>query len=149
MRAKGLVAGLWAAILPLAALVGAAAPPQPAAEPIWQKHPDGLEIQELRAGEGVEARVGSIVEVHYTGWLADGSVFDSSRERGKPYVFRLGLGAVIQGWDEGIVGMKPGGIRKLRIPPALAYGARGAGDVIPPDSTLLFDLELVAIRGAR
>ena len=139
----------------LAALLVAAASPRAAAaesarpaplEPAWERRADGLEIQEVRAGEGVEARTGSIVEVHYTGWLLDGTQFDSSRERGKPYAFRLGLGAVIQGWDEGIAGMKPGGIRKLRIPPELAYGARGASDAIPPDATLLFEVELVALR---
>ena len=117
-----------------------------AIEPAWEKRTDGLEIQEIRPGEGAEARPGSIVEVHYTGWLPDGTQFDSSRDRGKPYAFRLGLGAVIQGWDEGIAGMRPGGIRKLRIPPELAYGARGASDAIPPDSTLLFEVELVALR---
>jgi len=117
-----------------------------AAEPAWIARPDGLEVQEIRPGDGAEARVGSMVEVHYTGWLVDGAQFDSSRDRGKPYAFRLGVGTVIQGWDQGIAGMRAGGIRRLRIPPGLAYGARGASDAIPPDATLLFEVELVTIR---
>ena len=137
---------LLAALLALAPGTAGGEATKPALEPAWERRSDGLEIQEIRAGEGAEARTGSIVEVHYTGWLLDGTQFDSSRERGKPYAFRLGLGAVIEGWDEGIAGMKPGGIRKLRIPPELAYGARGASDAIPPNSTLLFEVELVALR---
>ena len=137
---------LLAALLVVAPGTAGGEAAKPAIEPAWERRADGLEIQEVRPGEGAEARAGSIVEVHYTGWLLDGTQFDSSRERGKPYAFRLGLGAVIQGWDEGIAGMKAGGIRRLRIPPELAYGARGASDAIPPDSTLLFEVELVALR---
>ena len=86
-----------------------------------------------------------MVDVHYTGRLEDGTVFDSSRERGEPFRFTLGAGQVIPGWDMGILGMKPGGQRKLEIPPALAYGQQGAGEVIPPNARLLFDVELLAL----
>jgi FKBP-type peptidyl-prolyl cis-trans isomerase FkpA len=112
----------------------------------WKKNPSGLELQEVRAGDGAEAKAGKVVDVHYTGWLLDGTKFDSSRDRGKPFSFHLGGGEVIQGWDEGVAGMKVGGQRKLRIPPELGYGARGAGGVIPGNATLLFDVELVGVR---
>ena len=104
------------------------------------------------AGTGDEARPGRVVRVHYTGWLYDatksdkcGTKFDSSLDRGKPFVFKLGGGQVIKGWDEGVVGMKVGGKRKLTIPPDLGYGARGAGGVIPPNATLLFEVELLGV----
>jgi FKBP-type peptidyl-prolyl cis-trans isomerase FkpA len=104
----------------------------------------GLVIEEITVGTGAEAAVGQRVTVHYTGWLTDGRKFDSSKDRDDPFVFPLGAGRVIRGWDEGVQGMKVGGTRKLTIPPALGYGARGAGGVIPPDATLVFEVELLA-----
>jgi FKBP-type peptidyl-prolyl cis-trans isomerase FkpA len=105
-----------------------------------------LQYQDLVVGSGVEAKAGDLVSVHYTGWLDDGAKFDSSLDRGQPFEFTLGLGKVIQGWDEGVAGMKVGGKRKLIIPPDLAYGASGAGAVIPPNATLTFDVELLEIK---
>jgi len=97
-------------------------------------------------GNGNSAAAGQRVSVHYTGWLTDGKKFDSSKDRGQPFVFALGRGEVIRGWDEGVSGMKVGGKRKLTIPPELGYGARGAGGVIPPNATLVFEVELLAVR---
>ncbi|MCB0219895.1 MAG: FKBP-type peptidyl-prolyl cis-trans isomerase [Chrysiogenetes bacterium] len=111
--------------------------------------PSGLKYIDQQVGTGAEAKTGDNVEVHYTGTLTDGTKFDSSLDRGRPFKFRLGAGKVIKGWDEGIVGMKEGGKRKLIIPPNLAYGDRGAGEKIPPNSTLEFDVELVSVRTAR
>jgi FKBP-type peptidyl-prolyl cis-trans isomerase FkpA len=96
-------------------------------------------------GDGAEAAAGQRVSVHYTGWLTDGSKFDSSVDRNDPFQFALGAGMVIRGWDEGVQGMKVGGKRKLTIPPNLGYGAQGAGGVIPPNATLVFDVELLEI----
>jgi len=104
-----------------------------------------LEIEDLAVGAGEEARPGHLVTVHYTGWLTNGTKFDSSVDRGKPFEFQLGEGRVIQGWDQGVAGMRIGGRRKLTIPPHLGYGSRGAGNVIPPDSTLVFEVELLAL----
>jgi FKBP-type peptidyl-prolyl cis-trans isomerase FkpA len=104
----------------------------------------GLIIEDLVNGDGAEAAAGQEVTVHYTGWLTDGKKFDSSKDRDDPFVFPLGGGRVIRGWDEGVQGMKVGGTRKLTIPPALGYGARGAGGVIPPNATLVFEVELLA-----
>jgi FKBP-type peptidyl-prolyl cis-trans isomerase FkpA len=105
----------------------------------------GLTIEDLTLGEGVEAAAGSSVSVHYTGWLLDGNKFDSSLDRNQPFDFFLGGGQVIKGWDEGVQGMKINGKRKLTIPPELGYGAAGAGGVIPPNATLVFEVELLAI----
>jgi FKBP-type peptidyl-prolyl cis-trans isomerase FkpA len=107
--------------------------------------PSGLIYDELVAGSGAAARAGSDVLVHYTGWLTDGTKFDSSVDRGEPFGFPLGQGQVIAGWDEGVEGMRVGGKRKLTIPPSLGYGAYGAGGVIPPNATLVFEVELLAI----
>jgi FKBP-type peptidyl-prolyl cis-trans isomerase FkpA len=103
----------------------------------------GLIIEELVVGNGAEAAAGQTVTVHYTGWLTNGSKFDSSKDRDDPFVFPLGAGHVIRGWDEGVQGMKVGGTRKLTIPADLGYGARGAGGVIPPNATLVFEVELL------
>ncbi len=104
----------------------------------------GLIIDDVTVGSGAEASAGQDVTVHYTGWLTNGEKFDSSKDRDDPFVFPLGGGRVIRGWDEGVQGMKVGGTRKLTIPPELGYGARGAGGVIPPNATLVFEVELLA-----
>ena len=109
--------------------------------------PSGLKIEDVKVGTGDLAVAGKNVTEHYTGWLTDGVIqgkkFDSSKDRGDPFVFPLGQGHVIKGWDEGVAGMKVGGTRQLTIPPELGYGARGAGGVIPPNATLLFEVELL------
>ena len=105
----------------------------------------GLIIEELQVGTGAEAAAGQYVSVHYTGWLTDGTKFDSSKDRNDPFEFELDGGQVIRGWDEGVQGMKVGGTRVLVIPPQLGYGARGAGGVIPPNATLLFEVELLGV----
>ena len=105
----------------------------------------GLVYEELTLGNGAEASAGQQVTVHYTGWLTNGTKFDSSKDRNDPFVFGLGQGQVIKGWDEGVTGMKVGGKRKLTIPPQLGYGARGAGGVIPPGATLVFEVELLGL----
>ncbi len=107
--------------------------------------PSGLIIEELVLGEGAAAAAGQSVTVHYTGWLTDGKKFDSSKDRDDPFGFPLGAGHVIRGWDEGVQGMMVGGSRKLTIPSELGYGARGAGGVIPPNATLVFEVELLGI----
>ncbi|MDR2240381.1 MAG: FKBP-type peptidyl-prolyl cis-trans isomerase [Zoogloeaceae bacterium] len=107
--------------------------------------PSGLIYEELTIGNGEAAAPGQTVSVHYTGWLTDGTKFDSSKDRDEPFDFPLGAGYVIRGWDEGVQGMRPGGVRKLTIPPELGYGARGAGGVIPPHATLVFEVELIDI----
>jgi FKBP-type peptidyl-prolyl cis-trans isomerase FkpA len=108
--------------------------------------PDGLKYTEDQVGTGTEATKGKTVSVHYTGWLLDGTKFDSSRDRNQPFSFALGQGRVIKGWDEGVAGMKVGGKRTLVIPPDLGYGARGAGGVIPPNATLKFEVELLEVK---
>ena len=106
----------------------------------------GLKYTELTEGTGPSPQKGQVVKVHYTGWLENGTKFDSSVDRGEPFEFTIGVGQVIQGWDEGVSTMKIGGKRKLTIPPELAYGSRGAGAVIPPNSPLVFDVELLGIK---
>ena len=106
----------------------------------------GLRYEDLVEGTGNAAKAGDSVEVHYTGWLTDGTKFDSSHDRGQPFGFSLGAGRVIKGWDEGVAGMKAGGKRKLMIPANLGYGARGAGGVIPPNAELVFEVELIRVR---
>ena len=109
----------------------------------------GLQYEDTKVGEGAEAVKGQSVTVHYTGWLyndgVQGAKFDSSKDRNDPFVFSLGAGMVIKGWDEGVQGMQVGGTRLLVIPPQLGYGARGAGGVIPPNATLMFEVELLAV----
>ena len=106
----------------------------------------GLEVEDLDFGDGAEVRAGDIASMHYTGWLEDGTKFDSSLDRGVPFEFTLGAGEVIKGWDQGVVGMKINGKRRLIIPPELGYGPRGAGGVIPPNATLTFEVELLSFR---
>ena len=111
--------------------------------------PSGLQYEDTTVGNGEVAQAGRRVQVHYTGWLyndgVQGAKFDSSKDRGQPFEFPLGAGHVIKGWDEGVQGMAVGGTRRLVIPPQLGYGARGAGGVIPPNATLLFEVDLLAV----
>ena len=122
----------------------AAGPTKVSGDPITT--PSGLKYWEIKKGTGPAVVNGKTVGVHYTGWLTDGKEFDSSLDAGEPIEFKLGSGQVIKGWDEGIAGMKVGGKRQLRIPPQLAYGSRGAGSAIPPNSTLIFDVQLVSVK---
>ena len=105
-----------------------------------------LQIEELSIGKGKVCKVGDFISMHYTGWLTNGKKFDSSVDRNEPFDFKLGAGQVISGWDKGIEGMLVGGKRKLTIPSKLAYGEMGAGNLIPPSATLVFDVELLAIK---
>jgi len=107
---------------------------------------DQLKIEDLVVGTGTEVKSGDNIVIHYLGTLLDGTKFDSSYDRGQPFETQIGVGQVIQGWDQGVVGMKVGGKRKLTIPPEMGYGARGAGNVIPPNATLIFEVELVNIK---
>jgi FKBP-type peptidyl-prolyl cis-trans isomerase len=109
----------------------------------------GLEYVELVVGEGAQPSPGDTVSVHYTGWLTDGTKFDSSVDRGQPLVFPVGRGRVIKGWDEGVGSMRVGGKRRLTIPAHLGYGERGAGGVIPPGATLVFEVELLGVQAGR
>ena len=143
-----------AVILACAMLAGCARPPLPAVAPANQVA--ALEVTDLVVGQGAEASPGATVTVHYTGWMYDhtrpdkkGAEFDSSRKGGQPFSFALGQQQVIAGWDQGVTGMKVGGQRRLLIPSALAYGDRGAGGVIPPGATLVFDVELLGVQPPR
>jgi peptidylprolyl isomerase len=109
------------------------------------KKPSGLSYVELVPGKGAQPSAGKQVTVHYTGWLTDGTKFDSSRDRNEPFTFVIGAGQVIPGWDEGVISMKVGGKRKLIVPSQLGYGAAGAGGVIPPNATLIFEVELLEV----
>jgi len=115
-----------------------------------QKTPSGLQYEDVKVGTGAEPKTGQTCVMHYTGWLwqneAKGAKFDSSVDRGQPFEFQIGRGMVIKGWDEGVASMKVGGKRNLLIPPALGYGARGAGKLIPPNATLLFEVELLGVK---
>jgi peptidylprolyl isomerase len=106
----------------------------------------GLKYIDVKVGDGKVAKAGDVVRVHYTGRLKNGKKFDSSVDRNEPFEFNLGVGKVIKGWDEGVAGMKEGGKRKLIIPPDLGYGSRGAGNVIPPDAELHFEVELIKVK---
>ena len=142
-----MIVGLWISAL-------ACAQEKPAAGAEGMSNVTSLQITDTSVGSGAPATAGKEVTMHYTGWLYDdkaadhhGKKFDSSREsHGEPFVFRLGAGIVIRGWDQGVAGMKVGGTRTLVIPPDLGYGARGAGGTIPPNATLVFDVELVDVR---
>lgn len=117
------------------------APPSPVAP-----QPAGLVCEDITVGTGPSPAPGDICVMHYTGWLTDGTKFDSSVDRGRPFEFQIGQGMVIPGWDQGVATMKVGGKRKLTIPPELGYGARGAGNAIPPNATLVFEVELLDVR---
>lgn len=123
---------------------------KPISEPVTPASPvttaSGLKYTEVKVGNGATPATGQTVEVHYTGTLENGTKFDSSRDRGQTFKFQIGVGQVIKGWDEGVGSMKVGGRRNLIIPPDLGYGARGAGGVIPPNATLLFDVELIGVK---
>jgi FKBP-type peptidyl-prolyl cis-trans isomerase FkpA len=124
----------------------AVSPPPIAATPQPGATVTDMKIEDTKVGTGDPAVTGKSVTVHYTGWLTDGTKFDSSKDHGQPFTFQLGAGQVIKGWDQGVVGMKVGGVRKLTIPSSLAYGDRGAGGVIPPGATLVFEVELLAVN---
>ncbi len=128
-----------------AGLLAATALPAAAAMPVVHL-PDGLAYQDEVRGKGALPKPGDEVTVHYVGTLTSGKKFDSSRDRGQPFTFTIGEGQVIKGWDEGVATMRVGGRRKLIIPPSLGYGAAGAGGVIPPNATLLFDVELLGVK---
>jgi FKBP-type peptidyl-prolyl cis-trans isomerase len=117
------------------------APGIPALQGTIQSTPSGLRYIDEVVGDGAEMQAGKRVSVHYTGWLTDGKKFDSSKDRNQPFSFALGAGQVIRGWDEGVASMRVGGKRRLLVPAELGYGARGAGGVIPPNATLIFDVE--------
>jgi peptidylprolyl isomerase len=139
------------AAVALATIAAASLPkPSDAADNQVIEMPNGLKYTDDKTGDGAEATAGKKVSVHYTGWLSDndakGKKFDSSVDRGQPFQFTLGAHQVIAGWDEGVAGMKVGGKRTLVIPPELGYGARGAGGVIPPNATLIFDVELLGVQ---
>lgn len=146
-----LLAGSGAAgwgVLPAAAATGEGGKAMEPAKDAAAKEivtPSGLKYTDLKVGTGAEAKAGDAVQVHYTGWLVDGTKFDSSRDSNRPFRFKLGAGQVIKGWDEGVAGMKVGGKRKLVIPPELGYGRQGAGGVIPPGATLVFEVELLGV----
>ena len=147
MKSKSVVFFLFCVLLSVASLAAQTDNSSPTkVEGKSKKTASGVEYWDLKVGTGTTATNGKTVTVHYTGWLAsNGKKFDSSVDRGQPFMFDLGAGHVIKGWEEGVAGMKVGGKRQLRIPPDLGYGARGAGGVIPPNSTLLFDVELLGV----
>jgi FKBP-type peptidyl-prolyl cis-trans isomerase FkpA len=144
---------LVAAFVLTSALLACAPKQEAAVAPPQQSGLTELKSEDLKVGEGAEVAAGQIAVMQYTGWLYEtsakdnkGKEFDSSKNAGKPFKFRLGTGDVIKGWDKGVLGMKVGGARRLVIPPELAYGDSGAGGVIPPGATLVFDVELVGIE---
>ena len=120
--------------------------PRPVAEDDYTTTDSGLKYYDFVVGDGTEATTGREVTVHYRGWLTDSTQFDASYDRNRPFTFTLGAGQVIQGWDQGVAGMKVGGERQLVIPPELGYGSSGAGDAIPPNATLIFEVELLDVN---
>jgi peptidylprolyl isomerase len=142
--------GTLAIVIALAGAFAAILPATAKAEPAAVTTPSGLKYIDTKEGTGVTPQQGQTCVMHYTGWLyengAKGKKFDSSVDRGQPFSFRIGVGQVIKGWDEGVATMKVGGKRTLIIPPELGYGARGAGGVIPPNATLIFDVELLDVK---
>jgi peptidylprolyl isomerase len=141
---------LTAGVFALGALVIGAMPASAETPGKSMTTASGLQITDSKVGSGAQPKTGQICVMHYTGWLyengAKGAKFDSSLDRGEPFEFQIGMGQVIKGWDEGVATMKVGGKRTLIIPPQLGYGARGAGGVIPPNATLIFDVELLAVK---
>ncbi len=131
----------WIVVLPIVLLAACAQ-----ATPKEITTPSGLKYTDLVVGTGAQPKAGQTVMVHYTGWLTNGQKFDSSKDRNQPFSFTLGKQQVIAGWDEGLSTMKVGGKRRLTIPPDLGYGARGAGNVIPPNATLIFEVELINVK---
>ena len=131
----------WIVFLPIVLLAACAQ-----AAPKEVTTPSGLEYTDLVVGTGVQPKAGQTVIVHYTGWLTNNQKFDSSKDRNQPFSFTLGKKQVIAGWDEGLSTMKVGGKRRLTIPPDLGYGARGAGNVVPPNATLIFEVELLDVK---
>ncbi|HUE11590.1 MAG TPA: FKBP-type peptidyl-prolyl cis-trans isomerase [Steroidobacteraceae bacterium] len=142
-------AGAWVAMAVIVALAGVVAAVSPATAQTVMTTPSGLQIIDIKVGTGASPKTGQICVMHYTGWLyengAKGKKFDSSVDRGEPFEFPIGMHRVIAGWDEGVATMKVGGKRTLIIPPELGYGARGAGGVIPPNATLLFEVDLLEV----
>jgi FKBP-type peptidyl-prolyl cis-trans isomerase len=124
--------------------MSAIGPVPPVDAPEWQARPNGLKVWDVTEGSGPDAKPGATVTIHYTGWLTDGTVFDSSKQRGQPITFPLGR--LIQGWQEGVPGMKPGGVRRLLIPYQLGYGAAGSPPSIPPKATLVFEIEMISAK---
>ena len=149
MRARQLVLGLFWVLVLAAGISGgmfcALAEPEPV-HAVQVVLPSGVRYVDLKIGTGEEAREGKILDVHYTGWIKDGAKFDSTQDCTRPLTLRLGAGDVIKGLDEGLAGMKVGGKRRLTIPPELGFGKEGGGDRIPPDSTLIYEVDLLSVR---
>lgn len=146
LRTHPLVRGLLGVLVLAAGVSGVHAEPEPAPPPVQVVLPSGVRYVDLKIGAGDEAREGKILDVHYTGWIKDGAKFDSTEDCTKPLTLRLGAGDVIKGLDEGLVGMKVGGKRRLTIPPELGFGKEGGGERIPPDATLIYEVELLTVR---
>ncbi len=149
-KTTALLAAAASALLAAAPALAADEPKEEKVEYKWTATPTGLKYQDIKEGDGATPKNGQTCAMHYTGWLwesgAKGKKFDSSHDRGQPFEFGLGMGRVIKGWDQGVATMKVGGKRLLLIPPQLGYGARGAGGVIPPNATLLFEVELLGVK---
>lgn len=158
---KNRIAVFVVSVLAVVTLQAQSAPPKPRVQTVGPstksptkvsgdgvKTDSGLQYWDIKVGTGAEAKEGNHVKVHYTGWFTDGKKFDSSVDAHQPYEFTLGKGDVIKGWDEGVAGMKVGGKRQLRIPPELAYGETGYKAIIPPNATLIFDVQLLAVTPA-